>query len=122
MESASSDILICSKTPLPPWMSTRPSAMLLGVESIEGNEELAHKASCISYINADIKLPPILMFHSENDSVVSVENSRTLYEKLEADHQEVNYYEMKNCTEHGGNLYYTERILSIIQKFINEKS
>lgn len=122
LESASSDILICSKAPLPPWMSIRPSAVLLGVERIEGNEELAHKASCIPYINSDIELPPILMFHSENDPVVSVENSRTLYEKLEAEDQEVDYYEMKNCAEHGGNLYFTEQILSIIQNFINEKS
>lgn len=95
LESASSDILICSKEPLPPWMSIRPSAVLLGAENIEENQELARKASCIPYLNTDINLPPILMFHSENDPVVSVENSRTLYEKLEAEHQEVDYYEVK---------------------------
>ena len=35
LESASSDILICSSEPLPPWMSVRPSTVLLGVDSIE---------------------------------------------------------------------------------------
>lgn len=38
LESASTDILICAKAPLPPWMKLRPSAVLLGVEQIEGND------------------------------------------------------------------------------------
>ena len=43
LESASSDILICSSEPLPSWMSVRPSTVLLGVDSIEGNEGIAYK-------------------------------------------------------------------------------
>lgn len=35
LESASSDILICSNASLPSWMSVRPSAVLLGVDSID---------------------------------------------------------------------------------------
>ena len=77
LESAFSDILICSNAPLPAWMSVRPSAVLLGVDSIDGNEEIAYKASCTSLISEDIILPPVLMFHCINDPVVSVENSRT---------------------------------------------
>ncbi len=57
LESASTDILICSNAPLPPWMQVRPSAVLLGVDKIEGNEELAKKASCEMYITKDIDLP-----------------------------------------------------------------
>lgn len=49
-ESASTDLLICARDPLPPWMTVRPSAVLLGVDRIEGNEEAAKKASCAMYI------------------------------------------------------------------------
>ena len=110
LESASSDILICSNEPLPPWMSVRPSTVLLGIDSIEGNEEIAYKASCT----------PVLMFHCINDPVVSVENSRTLYEKLEEKNHSVEYYEIKDWDEHGGNIYFSETVLTIIQDFIKK--
>lgn len=120
LESASSDILICSNEPLPPWMSVRPSTVLLEIDSIEGNEEIAYKASCTSLISEDIILPPVLMFHCINDPVVSVENSRTLYEKLEEKNHSVEYYEIKDWDEHGGNIYFSETVLTIIQDFIKK--
>lgn len=120
LESASSDILICSSTPLPPWMSVRPSAVLLGVDSIEGNEEMAYRASCVSMIREDIVLPPVLMFHCTNDPIVSVENSRTLYQKLEENNHRVDYYEIKDWKEHAGNIYFSQTVLSIIQEFIKD--
>lgn len=120
LESASSDILICSNAPLPAWMSVRPSAVLLGVDSIDGNEEIAYKASCTSLISEDIILPPVLMFHCINDPIVSVENSRTLYRKLDEKNHSVEYYEIKDWEEHGGNIYFSETVLSIIQDFIKK--
>ncbi len=120
LESASSDILICSNASLPAWMSVRPSAVLLGVDSIDGNEEMAYKASCTSLISEDIILPPVLMFHCINDPVVSVENSRTLYRKLDEKNHCVEYYEIKDWEEHGGNIYFSETVLSIIQDFIKK--
>lgn len=120
LESASSDILICSNASLPAWMSVRPSAVLLGVDCIDGNEEMAYKASCTSLISEDIILPPVLMFHCINDPVVSVENSRTLYRKLDEKNHSVEYYEIKDWEEHGGNIYFSETVLSIIQDFIKK--
>ena len=116
-ESGSTDILVCAKDPLPPWMEKRPSAELLGVEQIEGNEELARKASCDMYITKDIKLPPILLIHSENDPIVSVENSRLLYKKLNDTNHAVTYYEIEDCDAHGGAVFYDEQILDIVQDF-----
>ncbi len=77
-ESGSTDLLICAKENLPSWMKIRPSAVLLGVDKIEGHEELAKRASCAMYISENIELPPILLMHSEYDPIVSVENSRIL--------------------------------------------
>ena len=116
-ESGSTDLLICAKEPLPPWMKTRPSAVLLGVDHIEGNEALAQKASCAMYITEEITLPPILLIHSECDPMVSVENSRTLHDILAENHHEVSYYEIEGCKAHGGAVFYDSRILDIIQDF-----
>lgn len=117
LESASTDILICSKNPLPPWMQVRPSAALLGVDKIEGNEELAKKASCEMYITKDIKLPAVLVIHSEFDPIVSVENSRVLHDNLVAARHKVSYYELEGNNAHGGATYYDNEVLEIIQKF-----
>lgn len=116
-ESGSTDLLICAKGKLPPWMQIRPSAVLLGIDKIEGNEELAEKASCSMYITENIELPPILLIHSEYDSVVSVENSRTLYEKLITSHHNADYYELEENDAHGGAVYYDSAVLDIIQEF-----
>ena len=59
-------------------------------------------------------------FHCINDPVVSVENSRTLYRKLDEKNHSVEYYEIKDWEEHGGNIYFSETVLSIIQDFIKK--
>lgn len=120
-ESASTDLTICSKEPLPPCFKIRPSAALLGVNSIEENEELAKKASCSMYITEDVELPPILLIHSEFDPVVSVENSRTLYEKLNSTKHEAYYYELENNNAHGGAVYFGDQVLDIIQSFCDKQ-
>lgn len=120
LESASTDILICAKAPLAPWMQVRPSAVLLGVDKIEGNEELARKASCGRYITKDIELPAVLLLHSELDPVVSVENSRVLYDNLVTAGHEADYYELEGNDAHGGAAFYDSEVLNIIQKFCEE--
>lgn len=117
LESASTDLLICSKNPLPPWMQVRPSAVLLGVDKIEGNEELARNASCDKYVMENVELPPALMLHSEFDPVVSAENSRTLYEKLKTTGHEAEYYELEGLDAHGGAVFYCEEVLGIVKAF-----
>lgn len=62
----------------------------------------------------------VLMFHCINDPDVSVENSRTLYRKLDEKNHSVEYYEIKDWEEHGGNIYFSETVLSIIQDFIKK--
>lgn len=120
-ESGSTDILICAKEPLPPWMKVRPCTVLLGIEKIEGNEKIAERASCAMYITEDVKLPPVLLFHSENDPVVSVENSRLLYNKLNNTHHEVYYYELTGNDAHGGNVFFDNKILNVIQEFCDKQ-
>jgi predicted peptidase len=74
------------------------------------------------YITEDVKLPPILLFHSENDTIVSVENSRLLYDKLSKTHHEVDYYELEGNDSHGGNTFYEDKVLNISQEFCNKQT
>lgn len=116
-ECGSNEILICAKGELPPWMKVRPSAALLGIDSFEGNEEIARKASASTYVTKDVVLPPMCILHSDNDPVVSVENSRALYKALEENGHRVEYYELENHHAHCGAVYFSDRILDIIQEF-----
>lgn len=116
-ESGATDLLVCAREPLPSWMKTRPSAVLLGVDTIEGNEGLAERASCAMYITRDVTLPPVLLIHSEYDPIVSVENSRLLYQKLTNTQHEAAYYEIEGNSDHGGATYSHSTLLDIIQEF-----
>lgn len=119
-QCGSTDILICAEAPLPPWMHIRPSALLLGVDSIEENKECAQKASCCAHIHKDTALPPILLMHSDHDMIVSVKNSRTLYEKLSETGHEVDYYELQNNASHCGATYFSNPIIDIVENFIKK--
>lgn len=119
-QCGSTDIPICAEAPLPPWMKVRPSALLLGVNSIEEHRECAEKASCSMYIHQKMTLPPILLMHGDHDPIVSVENSRKLYEKLSESGHAVDYYELQHNTAHCGATYFSEPILDIIEDFISK--
>ena len=55
-QSGSTDLVLCANEPLPPWMTVRPSAVLLGVDDTLAHRELAAKASCPMYITEDIEI------------------------------------------------------------------
>lgn len=116
-ESGSTDLLLCARSPLPPWMKQRPSALLLGVDAIEGHEEEARRASCGMYVTPEIKLPPVLLIHSEHDPVVSAENSRTLCEQLEDAGHQVTYIELRDCDAHGGAAFFDSAVLDAAERF-----
>lgn len=116
-ESAPTDFMLCHSEPLPPWMKTRPTADLLGLDSVEDNKTLAEKASCEMYITKNVNLPPVLLLHGDEDPIVSVEHSRKLYELLKNNHHEVTYYELEGIS-HGGAAFWIEDIINLIDKFI----
>lgn len=118
-ESAPSDIFMCAAAKMPDFMPRdfRPSRDLLGVNEISDNIELAKEAGCQMYINADVPLPPVLLFHGKEDNQVHVEQSRQLYAQLHAAGKRVDYYEIAGCG-HGGAVFWTEKVLDIIEQFI----
>ncbi len=121
-ECGSTDIGICAASPLPPWMSKRPTEILLGVDSIEDNQSTAMKASCDMYITEGVQLPPVLLLHSDCDPIVSVENSRKLYNKLVATGHDVTYYELQDSHAHCGSIYFSDPVLDIVTQFLKSNT
>jgi predicted esterase len=98
-------------------MKTRPTADLLGVDSVKDNKELADKASCEMYITNEVNLPPVLLVHGDQDTIVSVEQSRRLHKILKDNHKTVIYYELEGI-DHGGTAFWTEDLINYIENFI----
>ena len=115
-QAAPSDLVLCQKEELPPWMKKRPSAELLGVEFIDEDSDIAKQASCAAYVNDDVALPPVLLLHGDRDEVVSVEHSRNLYELLKNKNKSVVYYELMDVN-HSGNAFWSKEVLKIMRDF-----
>ncbi len=60
--------------------------------------------------------PPVLLFHSKNDPVVSAENSTLVCRRFTAAGKRADYYEIEG-TSHGGPAFFSERILDILSDF-----
>ncbi len=120
-ESAPTDLFMCAAEPIPDFMPEdfRPSRDLLGVSEITEDLELAGEASSKMYINANVSLPPVLLFHGVEDCQVNVNQSRYLYELLEEAGKSVDYYELEGVN-HGGAPFWSNTTLDIISDFIRQ--
>lgn len=121
-QSAPSNIMKCAKEPLPPGFpeNFRPTRDLLGVKEVLESPELAEAASCGKYISQAAELPPVLLFHGIDDVQVSVEHSRELFALLKGAGKDAAYYEIEGGG-HGGAVFWTDRILDIMETFIKER-
>lgn len=100
----------------------RPKEDLLGVKSVYDDLESARRASCKKYLSKEKRLPAVLMFHGQQDSIVSVRHSRELFEALKDCDKEVEYYEIEGADHMGIEILQGE-LLDIVLDFIrkNEK-
>lgn len=94
-----------------------PTEALLGTDNVSHVPELTRSASCRTYISAERKIPPILMFHGQEDEFVSIEHSRSLFETLKRFDKEVQYYEIEK-EGHGGAAYWGKEVLDIVEEFL----
>lgn len=75
------------------------------------------EASNALYVTEKVELSPVLLLHSEFDPVVSVENSKVLYKKLVETGHEAMYYELEGLDAHGGAVFYSDEVLSVVKAF-----
>jgi acetyl esterase/lipase len=94
-----------------------PIEDLLGTDEVTSSPELAKSATCATYLSDERNIPPILMFHSIQDEVVSIENSRNFFDKLKQFDKEVEYYELEN-EGHYCPTFWGYDVLDIVEKFL----
>ena len=68
-------------------------------------------------ISENVSLPQVLMFHGTKDRIINPKVSAVVYEALKKYHKEVQLYMLEGA-DHGGSEFFTERILDIIEEFI----
>ena len=96
--------------------SASPEALLLGGTAGEYPER-ARAASAIGYVSS--KTPPFLILHGNADSLVPVEQSRSLYDLLEQNGVEATLVELDG-TDHGGPAFTTPMVRNMILDFLNQ--
>lgn len=94
-----------------------PIEDLLGTDKVTSVPDLAKSASCATYLSSKKNIPPILMFHGLQDSVVSIDHSRNFFEKLKQFDKEVEYYELEN-EDHCPPTFWGNDVLDIVEKFV----
>lgn len=94
-----------------------PEGMEMGGVDLRNNPDLCRKMSVECNINEDTPLPPILMFHGTKDRTVNPKISVVVYKLLKKYNKNVKLYMLEGA-DHGGSEFFTERILDIIEEFI----
>jgi acetyl esterase/lipase len=94
-----------------------PVEDLLGTDNVANVPELAKSASCETYLTKVREIPPILMFHGIQDSLVSIDHSRNFFDKLKQFDKEVEYYELEN-EDHCCPTFWGNDIIDIVEKFV----
>lgn len=73
-------------------------------------------ASPIRYVSGDA--PPFLILHGDNDSVVPIRQSETLYERLMTNRTDATFYTVTGGT-HGDDLFYQDDCMKKMIEFLN---
>lgn len=117
-EASAVDIKMCLEDDWPKEWGKRPVTCLMGVETDEKCLEVADIATCKKYVVKDVLLPPVLLMHFSKDPIVNCQMSRDLYDKLIESGHTADYVELLK-EEHGGNGYWNNVVLDIIEDFIS---
>ncbi len=94
-----------------------PAGLLIGGKPVLEHPELVAPTVPMNYIEANRKIPPIIIFHGDKDRVVPFEQSVLLYEKLRQEGKQAALYQLKNA-DHGGGIFWSDRVLDIIEQFL----
>ncbi len=116
--AASSDIRMCQSDPWPAQWGKRPTTCLMGAGTDEECLEMADIATCRTYVSEQTALPPVLLLHYLHDPIVNSRMSLELYEKLISTGHRADYYQLEG-EEHGGNGYWAEEIIQIMEIFLS---
>lgn len=96
-----------------------PEGMQMGGVNLREHPELCRKMSVECNVDADTKLPPVLMFHGTKDRTINPKVSVTVYRRLKQCGKDVRLYLLEGA-DHGGSEFWTEKIQGIVIRFFQE--
>lgn len=81
--------------------------------------EVSYKMSPINHVEKGKEVPPFLLLHGDNDSIVPFDQMTKLYEKMTAYDYDVEAWQIKGA-EHEAT-FWSQNVYNIIEKFLDEK-
>ena len=96
-----------------------PEGYVIGRKNVIENPELVYPTVVTNYITSEREIPPLLIFHGTNDELVPFGQSCLLYDKLKACGKKADFYAIEGA-HHGGREFWSDRILGLVEEFINE--
>ena len=96
-----------------------PEGKLLGGIYVMEHPELAAKASAVTHITPDKKLPPFCIFHGTKDRTANARQSVGLYEKLRACGKEARLYLIAGA-DHCGPEFWAEQAVNAAAGFMRK--
>lgn len=99
-------------------LETSPEGKAVGA-NLREHPELAAKATAVTYIRPETKLPPIFIMHGTKDRSVSPYQSIRLYRKLKECGKEVRMY-LVDGADHGGSAFWTPESIQAADQFMKD--
>ncbi|SHO57374.1 alpha/beta hydrolase [Vibrio quintilis] len=94
-----------------------PEGLLIGGVRPADHPELVRPTVPMNYLADAHGIPPVLIFHGSKDRIVPFGQSVLLYEALKQHDKEVYCYQLKGA-DHGGEPFWQQNILDIVEDFI----
>jgi len=96
-----------------------PEGMILGHVNVLEHKEEAYQMSPLPYIEKDVPLPPVVIFHGDHDRLVPFGQSVLFYNKLKECDKEVTFYRVKGA-DHGTAAFWNDEVLTLTEQYLSK--
>ena len=95
------------------------ACFMLGVDTLEGHEEELRAADPRSYIEKGKKYPPFMIMHGTKDRLVSLLQSKLLYDRMRECGLDVEIYVVRGG-DHGRAEYWCDAVYDVIRQYLEK--
>lgn len=96
-----------------------PEGMLIGKRPVDNSPEWTEQVNPMNHISIEREMKPLLIMHGSKDRLVPFQQSVLLYEKMMETNKKVEFYRLEGA-DHGGDAFWKEPVLDIVERFIKE--
>lgn len=94
-----------------------PEGMLIGGFPVKEHPEKYKPTIVMDQIKAEKKIPPVLIVHGSRDRLVPFQQSVLLFDRLKASKKQVKMIKLR-LADHGGPTFWTEKVLDLVEDFL----